>query len=80
MSEHTPFDSEWEKFAMKLTKAQLVKVLREQGIQLTAENAALREDKARLDWLEGWGTEFALTLFGSVITRDAIDAAKGREP
>jgi hypothetical protein len=43
VSEHTPFDSEWEKFAMKLTKAQLVKVLRAQGIQLTAENAALRE-------------------------------------
>jgi hypothetical protein len=46
-------------------------------VKLTAENAALRADKERLDWLEGWGTEFALTLFGPVITRDAIDAAKG---
>jgi hypothetical protein len=71
VSEHTPFDSEWEKFAMKLTKAQLVKVLRAQGIQLTAENAALRQDKALVDWLDDNA--------GMVVYRDGMFAASSED-
>ena len=50
--------------------------------ELLRENAALREDKARLDWLESlhslWeGTEKTGPVF---LTRAAIDAARWKEP
>ena len=50
--------------------------------KLEKENIALREDKARLDWLESlhslWeGTEKTGPVF---LTRAAIDAARWKEP
>ncbi len=44
---------------------------------LTAENAGLREDKARLDWLEASPTQMIVVDGSEDTLRSAIDAARG---
>jgi len=58
-----------------------VQSAREEIAKLEAENAALREDKARLDWLERRSVsrlDWVITIFetNKIAVREAIDAAR----